>query len=102
MNRSPENLLFTSINPGKQGEQNHNAKLSSVKVYELCLDYINGFPGKALAEKYDIHFQNVYRVIRNTIWKSIERPAITKNKIKQNKQYLINYFTDKIKQCNNS
>ena len=58
--------------------------------------------GKALAEKYDIHFQNVYRILRNKIWKSIERPAITKNKIKQNKEYLINYFIDKIKQCNNS
>lgn len=97
-NRKPENLMSesTSLN----AEENYQAKLSSSSVYKLCLDYVNGFNAKALSEKYNIHYMNVYRVIQNNIWKSVERPKLDRKYIKENKEYLIKYFNNKIKKCN--
>lgn len=94
LNRRPENLFYSG--QALKGEENYKAKLTNQKVYALCLDYINGINASILSEKYGIHMQNVYRVVYNLIWESVERPSLSRNIIKKDKAKLIEFFQSQL------
>ena len=94
LNRRPQNLQ--SENTTQKGEKNYQAKLTNIKIYQLCLDFINGFSGKALAEKYNIHYMNVYRILRNKIWTSVTRPTVTRQIINRDDNKIKKFFEEKV------
>lgn len=56
-------------NFGKVGELNPSAKLTWEIVKNIRLDYSQGLKGKKLMQKYNISETNMYRIIKNEIWK---------------------------------
>lgn len=93
-NRRPDNLYCEDSSC--KGEANYQAKLDATQIYKLCYDFVNGYKAKALAEKYNIHFMNVYRVLRNNIWQSVNRPKITRQIIKKYKKNILAFLEKKL------
>ena len=93
-NRRPDNLYCEDSSC--KGETNYQAKLDATQIYKLCYDFVNGYKAKALAEKYNIHFMNVYRVLRNNIWQSVNRPKITRQIIKKDKKNILAFLEKKL------
>lgn len=93
-NKRPDNLYCENI--AAKGEQNYQAKLNSQQIYNLCYDFINGHNAKVLSEKYNIHFMNVYRVLRNNIWQSVTRPTITRQILKTDKKKILKAIEEKL------
>jgi hypothetical protein len=58
-------------NFGKTGELNPSAKLTWKIVENIRKDYLSGIKGKNLMSKYNISETNMYRIIKNKIWKVI-------------------------------
>jgi hypothetical protein len=56
-------------NYGKTGELNPSAKLTWHIVNNIRIDNRNGIIGKALMIKYNISETNMYRILKNKIWK---------------------------------
>lgn len=56
-------------NFGKIGELNPSAKLTWEVIYNIRLDYSKGLKGKQLMKKYSISETNMYRILKNEIWK---------------------------------
>lgn len=56
-------------NFGKVGELNPSAKLTWEIVNNIRLDYTLGLRGKILMKKHNISETNMYRIIKNEIWK---------------------------------
>lgn len=68
-------------------ENNFRAKLTKEKIYDILLDYINGLSVADLSKKYNIHNQNIYRILYNKIWVNVPRPYVS-SKDKNNKKLI--------------
>ena len=80
-------------------ENNFRAKLTKEKIYDILLDYINGLSVVNLSEKYNIHTQNIYRILYNKIWVNVPRPYVS-SKDKNNKRLIKKIENLKIKLTN--
>ena len=102
LNTRPDNMDCIELKPKiikkYKAEDNYQAKLNNKQIYQLCLDFINGFSGKALAEKYNIHYMNVYRILRNKIWTSVTRPTVTRQIINKDDNKIKKFFEEKVNQ----
>lgn len=56
-------------NFGKTGDANPAAKLTWEIVNKIRLNYSKGLKGKQLMKKYNISETNMYRILKNKIWK---------------------------------
>lgn len=78
-NIRPENLkMINSIPPpAAKGSDNWQAKLNDEKILEIIQLIKDGYSARKISEIYGIHFQNVYRIAYNKIWKHVTREVIT-------------------------
>lgn len=89
-NIRPDNLKIQKA-PGisAKGYNNWQAKLNDEKILEIVELIKKGYSARTIAKKYDIHWQNVYRIAYKKIWKHVERPILQfvneRQKSKRNK-----------------
>lgn len=82
LNNNVSNLEWATVKENNQharatglckcfGERHHRAKLSSIMVNEMRLDYSNGKSINMLTERYNVSSATIRRILSGKIWKDL-------------------------------